>query len=83
MNNSTYMTFYLAPKIRKKKLISKLMDEFIFDNLFNSNGSTYLENNKYLIVISKHFIRVTVFNKDSPDSIKIHSTLNHINMRDL
>lgn len=50
-----------------------------FDNKFTLRKNTYLENDKYLIVIAKHFIRVLVFNNDEHSISYIQNTIDTLN----
>ncbi len=62
MNNKNI--FYFKRKNKKESLIKELSRLISFDNKFTLNKNVYLENENYLIVVAKHFIRVLFFNDD-------------------
>lgn len=71
--------FYFKRKKKKNALIKELSEIITFDNKFTLNKNVYLENENYLIVIAKHFIRVLVFNNDKNYVLYIHNTINRLN----
>ncbi len=71
--------FYFKRKKKKNTLIKELSEIITFDNKFTLNKNVYLENENYLIVIAKHFIRVLVFNNDKNSVLYIHNTINRLN----
>lgn len=71
--------FYFKRKKKKNALIKELSEIITFDNKFTLNKNVYLENENYLIVIAKHFIRVLVFNNDKNSVLYIHNTINRLN----
>lgn len=77
MNNTT---LYFKRKAKKKLLIKELSNVMDFDDKFYLQKNAYLENNKYLVVISNHFIRVLVFNNDQNSIEYIEETINSINI---
>lgn len=77
MNNNNI--FYFKRKNKKKTLIKELSEVINFDNKFTLNKNVYLENENYLIVIAKHFIRVLVFNNDKNSIIYINNTIDRLN----
>lgn len=81
LNNNISKTFYFSRK-RKKKIISHYLNEkILFTDTFIHKNNIYLENEKYLIIISKKFIRVVVFNYTSnADILDIKETIKNINM---
>jgi len=70
---------YFKRKKKKNALIKELSEIITFDNKFTLNKNVYLENENYLIVIAKHFIRVLVFNNDKNSVLYIHNTINRLN----
>ena len=79
MNKSK--TLYFIRKKKKRFIANKLSNYFYFDYNFNIKKDIYLENQKYLIIISKHYIRVLVFNED--DVWDITNQINRINIEKL
>lgn len=77
MINNT--TLYFKRKNKKNLLIKELSNIMNFDDKFYLKKNIYLENSKYLVVISKHFIRVLVFNNDRASVEYIENTINSIN----
>lgn len=77
-NNST---FYFKRKNKRKTLIKELSNTITFYNKFTLNKNVYLENDKYLIVVAKQFIRVLVFNDDKNSISYIQNTINRLNTR--
>ena len=73
-------TFYFPNKNKVKTVAKTLINRIIFDYKFKSKKDTYLENSSCLIVISKHFIRVLVFN-DSQEVSDIKDIISNINKR--
>lgn len=73
-------TLYFKRKNNKKTLIQELTNIIDFDYKFNLKKNTYLENDKYLIVIAKHYIRVLVFSKDDYSISYIQDTINNLNI---
>lgn len=72
-------TFYIKRKNKGKTLIKELSNTITFDNKFTLNKNVYLENENYLIVVAKHFIRVLVFSDDKNLFSYIHNTINKLN----
>lgn len=73
-------TLFFHNKIKIKTVSKELSKSFKFDYRFEFKKNMYLENQKYLIVISKHFIRVLVFNGDDiQDLEKIKKEIYNIN----
>lgn len=73
-------TLFFHNKIKINTVSKELSKSFNFDYCFKFKKNVYLENQKYLIVISKHFIRVLVFNGDDiQDLEKIKKEIYNIN----
>lgn len=73
-------TLYFSRNKRKKIIEKKLSKNLVFDHKFSFKKDLYLENSKYLIVISKHFIRVQIFNvNNNYDVVSIKSIINLVN----
>lgn len=62
---------YFPNRNKIKKVSKKLSTRMPFNYICKHKKNIYLENDKYLIVISKHFIRVSIFNKDNIDDINL------------
>lgn len=78
MNN----TFYFPNKNSIKIATNRLTSKIIFDNKFRHKKETYLENRNYLIVISKHFIRLLTFNNCTyQDLANIKELIGNINKK--
>lgn len=78
MNN----TFYFPNKNSIKVASNSLSRAIIFDYKFKYKSDTYLENSNYLIVISRHFIRLLTFNNcTSQDIESIKDIISSINKR--
>lgn len=75
MNN----TLYFQNKLSKKQISKKIIKKMTFSNKFKLNKNIYLENSKYLIVISKYFIRVLVFHNNTDNIVDIKNIINSIN----
>lgn len=74
-------TLFFPNNNKIKKMSKELSKNFSFDYNFKFRKNIYLENQKYLIVISKHFIRVLVFNDDNIQDIEeIKKEICNINM---
>lgn len=77
MNDSK--TLYFTRKKKKKLLVKELSNNIVFDYEFNYKKDTYLENNKYLVVISKKYIRVQIFDINNSDPLNIKNIINLVN----
>lgn len=64
-----------------KKVLKELSKNILFEQKFKFKKDIYLENQKYLIVISKKFIRVLIFdNKNTNDINDIKRKISNINI---
>lgn len=72
-------TFYFKRKNKRKALVKELSNTITFGNKFTLNKNVYLENENYLIVVAKHFIRVLVFNDDKNSVSYIQNIINRLN----
>lgn len=72
-------TFYFKRKNKRKTLVKELSNTIAFGNKFTLNKNVYLENENYLIVVAKHFIRVLVFNDDKNSVSYIQNIINRLN----
>lgn len=74
-------TLYFQNNNKIKNVSKELSSHIVFNHKFKSKKNIYLENEKYLIVISKKFIRVLVFNiTNSQDIDDIKKEIYNINM---
>lgn len=74
-------TLYFPNNRKIKKTLKMLSKNISFEQKFKSKKNIYLESKKYLIVISKKFIRVLIFdNKNSNDINTITREISNINM---
>ena len=74
-------TLYFRNNNKIKKVSKELSSHIVFNQKFKFKKSIYLENEKYLIVISKKFIRVLAFNiTNSQDINDIKKEIYNINM---
>lgn len=74
-------TLYFQNKNEIKNVSKELSSHITFNQKFKFKKCIYLENEKYLIVISKKFIRVLVFNiTNSQDIDDIKKEIYNINM---
>lgn len=74
-------TLYFRNNNKIKNVSKELSSHIVFNQKFKFKKNIYLENEKYLIVISKKFIRVLVFNiTNSQDIDDIKKEIYNINM---
>ncbi len=74
-------TLYFPNNRKVKKTLKMLSKNISFEQKFKSKKNIYLESQKYLIVISKKFIRVLIFDKKNENDINtIKKEISNINM---
>lgn len=75
------ITLYFPNNNKIKKVLKELSKNISFEQKFKHKKDIYLENKKYLIVISKKFIRVLIFdNKNVKDINDIKRKISNINI---
>lgn len=78
MNN----ILYFPNKNKIEKVSKELTKKISFTYSFKHKKNIYLENDRYLVVISKHFIRVLIFNSDNikKDIVRIKKEISDVNI---
>lgn len=75
------ITLYFPNNNKIKKVLKELSKNISFEQKFKRKKDIYLENEKYLIVISKKFIRVLIFdNKNVKDINDIKRKISNVNI---